>query len=195
VKKSKGDDQTNVASNNGDVVKMSDGSGSAGGAVVTPPDKGSAAVVTPPDKGSAAVVTPPDTGSAAVVTPPDNKGSAAVVKPPDNKGSAAPPDNKGSGDKTVVSNTTVKITSNPPGAEIYLDSMATGKKTPQDLILPRKTVRISLKMKGYDDFRKSLSLTAATVTVDAPLKKTVTGPGKGSGSAKKACDTCLERPD
>jgi hypothetical protein len=213
VLKGKGaSDKPVVSADNGSselVVKM-DGSGSSVD-VVTPPDpKGSA--VAPPDPGgsaaggsasatgSAAVVTPDNQGSAAAgsnETPPDSKGSASP--PPDKKGSASPPpDNKGSAavvvtprdkvqDKTIVKNSTVKVTSTPSGADIYVDSKPTGKKTPADLQLPRGNVRITLKSKGYDDYKKSMVL-GADVALDGQMKKT-----KATGS--KPCDTCLERPD
>ncbi len=180
-----------------DVVKMA-----GSDTTPPPPDKGSAALVTPPDNGSAAVVTPPeDKGSAAVVVPPpEDKGSAAVVTPPENKGSAAvvvtPPENKGSAsvpDKTIVKTSTVKVTSNPSGAEILVDGKATGKKTPAELLLPRKGVRITLRLKGFDDYKKSMVLAADVLAVDAVMKKTAVVPGRGSSS--KPCDTCLERPD
>jgi hypothetical protein len=123
---------------------------------------------------------------------PENKGSAAV---PENKGSAAVPENKGSATEMVTVTGALTVNSNPPGADIYINSKSTGKKTPATLTLPRADYKITLRMKGFDDFRKTVSLKQDAVTFDAPLKKaTATGKGSASGTSKQ-CDTCLERPD
>ncbi|NVB78903.1 MAG: PEGA domain-containing protein [Kofleriaceae bacterium] len=167
------------------VVPENTGSATAQGSATMPENKGSAAV--PETKGSAAV--PENKGSAAV---PENKGSAAV---PEHKGSAAVPENKGSATEMVTVTGALTLSSNPPGADIYINSKSTGKKTPATLTLPRADYKITLRMKGFDDFRKTVSLKQDTVTFDAPLKKaTATGKGSASGTSKQ-CDTCLERPD
>ena len=187
-----------VASGSDRVVTMgsNDTTPETKGSAVVPETKGSAAVPEnkgsatgiPETKGSAAV--PETKGSAAV---PENKGSAAV---PENKGSAAVPENKGSATEQVAVTGALTITSNPPGADIYINSKSIGKKTPATLTLPRTDYKITLRMKGFEDFRKSVSLKHDTLTFDAPLKKATGGTGKGSGSGgAKQCDTCLERPD
>jgi serine/threonine-protein kinase len=189
-----------------------------GSAAVIAMDKGSAAVAveTPPNNGSAVGVPVVDNGSAA--TPPQNgsAGSAgsAATPPPDNKGSAEVktpeiPTNNGSADKTIVKMTPVTITSDPPGADIYINGMSVGKKTPSELNLPRDSVKVSLRLKGYDEARKNVKVGESPVKIDEKLRvKSTTvqtgtgkgsGAGKGSGSGKgkstKTCDTCLERPD
>jgi len=198
-----------VADSGSDKVVMDGSNGSAGAVTPPPPDnKGSA--VTPPDNGSAATPNNGSAGSAAVVnngsaaTPNNgsattNNGSAAVT-PPDNKGSGSvtPPDNKGSGDKTVVPMTTVHVTSTPPGADIYINGSSAKKQTPADLTLARNGTdwKITLKLKGFGNASKTLKLTGDTMSLDLPMPKApVVVPGKGSGSAKPKCDTCLERPD
>jgi len=126
--------------------------------------------------GSAAVVT--NTGSAGSAA-----GSAAVVVPP-------------------PMTATLTLTSTPDGAEIFINGVSTGKKTPSTMTLPRGKISIAFRLKGYED------LFMREVAVDGDLSKEValhkahtngtghgsahTGTGKGSA---KACDTCLERPD
>jgi len=183
---------------------------SSSAAAPPPDDKGSNVVAMgsggPSDKGSA---TTPDTnkGSAAG-TPDTNKGSATV--PDTNKGSATVPDtNKGSATEVTVNkgsaavepaNASLTINSNPPGADIYINGVANGKKTPATLSLPRGDYKIALKLHGFVDYKKTVALKSDTMTLDAPMPKVSGGntggnkPGnKGSGS--KPCDTCLERPD
>jgi len=205
LKKKGGDDKPVVAAGSNDgsdgsanVVKM-DGSGSA--AVVTPPTPNTGSAVTPvPDSGSGSATT--NTGSAGSAagtgsaTPPENTGSGTTT-PPDNKGSGAttPPTNGSAA--TVVQNTTVKVTSNPPGADILVNGAAIGKKTPADLELPRgKDTKITVRMKGMADVVRRFKLGADPVNVDAVMKPPVAGKGSGSGKGSgKTCDTCLERPD
>jgi hypothetical protein len=127
-------------------------------------------------------------GSAAV---PENKGSAEHQGAAENKGSAAVPEHK---PEHVVVNGALTINSNPPGADIYINSKATGKKTPATLTLPRAAYKITLRMKGFDDYRKSVSLRQDTFSFDASMKK-ATVKGTGSAGTSKQCDTCLERPD
>jgi hypothetical protein len=178
------------------------------------PDDGSGAVVTMDNKGSAEVGTPPNpnTGSAAV-TPPNpntgsaagtNTGSAAVKTPETSSGSAAvkTPDlpNTGSAtniEKTVVKQTVVTINSDPPGADIYVNStLIPNKKTPADLNLDRTSVKITLRLRGYDKVEKTVSVGDSAMKLDLSLKKSAsptttttntttgtTGTGKGSGTS------------
>ena len=156
------------------------------GSAETMVDKGS-------DKGSAVVQTPPPpvTPDAAVaVAPPD--AAVQVVEHETGSGSAA-----GSA-ATPAATLSLAINSVPPGADIYVNSAPTNKKTPNTLSLPPGEYKITLRNKGFDDFRKTVSL-KSDQKVDAALKKYVPpsgqGSGKGKGSGTKQCDTCLERPD
>jgi serine/threonine-protein kinase len=156
------------------------------GSAETMVDKGS-------DKGSAVVQTPPPpvTPDAAVaVAPPD--AAVQVVEHETGSGSAA-----GSA-ATPAATLSLAVNSVPPGADIYVNSAPTNKKTPNTLSLPPGEYKITLRNKGFDDFRKTVSL-KSDQKVDAALKKYVPpsgqGSGKGKGSGTKQCDTCLERPD
>jgi hypothetical protein len=154
--------------------------GSAETMVENGSNQGSAVVQTPPPvtpDAAVAVVTPDaavqvvehhETGSGA--------GSAAVVKP--------------------VTNVSLTVNTTPPGADIYVNSAPANKQTPSTLELPPGTYKITLRNKGFDDYRKTVSL-KGDQKVDATLKKYVppTNTGKGKGSGTKVCDTCLERPD
>jgi hypothetical protein len=146
------------------------------------------------DKGSAVVQTPPPiTPDAAVaVAPPD----AAVQVVQHDTGSAN--GSAGSATVTPVANVSLTINSVPAGADIYVNSAPSNQQTPATLKLPPGTYKITLRNKGFDDYRKTVSL-KADQKVDASLKKYVPptgqGSGKGKGSATKVCDTCLERPD
>jgi hypothetical protein len=80
----------------------------------------------------------------------------------------------------------------PPGAEILVGGRSTGKVTPAELQLSRSSLKITLKLKGYESYSKTIGAGDAQVKLDVPLKKPTTQTGKGSG---KSCDTCLERPD
>jgi hypothetical protein len=174
--------------------------------VAAKPDDGSAKVAV--NKQTQPPPPPPDTGSNKAMGTPDNKGSAT----PDNKGSATPPDNKGSAmtvekgsaepkqPKDVLSFSAVTITSTPSGAEILINGASLGKKTPATLNLPMgKDVSVRLKLSGFADFKKDLSINKETIEFAAPLRKVASsGTGKGSGKGnggQKNCDTCLERPD
>jgi hypothetical protein len=150
--------------------------GSAGSAVVTNSGSAGSAAVVVTNTGSA--------GSAAVVTNTGSAGSAAVVVPP-------PP-----------TTAALTLTSTPDGAEIFINGVSIGKKTPQTMTLPRGKVSVAFRLKGYEDlFMKEVPLDG-DLTKDAALHKAHTGgtghgsahTGTGKGSAK-ACDTCLERPD
>ncbi|HEX7699718.1 MAG TPA: PEGA domain-containing protein, partial [Kofleriaceae bacterium] len=125
-----------------------------------------------------------NTGSAAVVTNTGSAGSAAVVVPPRPTTAA------------------LTLTSTPDGAEIIINGVSTGKKTPQTITLPRGKLTIAFRLKGYEDlFVKEVALDG-DVSKEVALHKAHTGgtghgsahTGTGKGSAK-ACDTCLERPD
>jgi eukaryotic-like serine/threonine-protein kinase len=166
-------DQPETGSGSGQVVVEN---GSAGSAI------GSAAVHTPP---------PPITPDAAVaVTPPVD---AAVVAET-GSGSGA-----GSGSAVVTaSNVSLTINSVPAGADIYLNGVVmAGKKTPATLMVPPGNYKISVRSKGFEEYKKTIAL-KGDMAVDAALKKpSTTGNtgNKGKGSGAKQCDTCLERPD
>jgi eukaryotic-like serine/threonine-protein kinase len=160
--------------------------------VVTLDNKGSAEPTPTPDQGSVAIATP-DQGSAEA--PPPDQGSATVEPPPPpDKGSAAEPPPPPPPDKEPIPavNRPVIISSVPPGAEILVGGRSTGKVTPAELQLSRSSLKITLKLKGYESYSKTIGAGDAQVKLDVPLKKPTTQTGKGSG---KSCDTCLERPD
>jgi serine/threonine-protein kinase len=173
--------------------------GSSGSATTT---TGSAMTVEHGSAGSAVVATTGSAGSAgsAVVETGSagSAGSAAVVVV--NTGSAG---SAGSAATPLVPKTaSLTLTSTPDGADIFVNNVATGKKTPATLTLPRGKVLIAFRLKGYEDlFVKDIVLDTDQVTKDVALHHAHTGtghgsghPGNGKGSAK-ACDTCLERPD
>ena len=144
---------------------------------------------------------------------PGPDGSAAPVDritPRAGSGSAPPSEPRGdagSGSAAVLPEpmVTLEVNSNPEGAEIYINSGDTGKKTHASIQYPRtkKTATITLKLKGYDDYViPRFALDTDEITKSAVLKLASTKiPGKGSGhvpgkgSGTKQCDTCLERPD
>jgi eukaryotic-like serine/threonine-protein kinase len=155
-----------------------------GSAEQTPlPDQDGAGSATPEQENSGSAETPPDKGSAAVDTPPPDKGSAEQTTPAPDKGSEPIPAVK----RTVV------ISSVPPGADIYVNGGAIGKTTPAELQLSRDSMKVTLRLKGYESYNKTIAAGGARVKLDVPLKKPGSQPGKGSGG--KSCDTCLERPD
>jgi PEGA domain len=134
--------------------------------------------------GSAAVVTNTGSGSAAIVTNTGSAGSAALVVPP-------------------PANAALTLTTTPDGAEIFINGVSTGKKTPQTITLPRGKLSIAFRLKGYEDlFMKDVALDG-DISKEVALHKAHTTSGTGHGSAHtgtgkgsaKACDTCLERPD
>ena len=178
------------------------GSGSAGSGTVMTVEHGSAGSAVTPNTGSAVV---PTTGSATGSAVATNTGSATT-----NTGSAA----ANTGSASVTPNTgsaavlpavaTLTLTSTPDGADIFINSAPTGKKTPATLQLPKTgKVTIGFRLKGYEDlFIKEVALDSDAITKDATLHKSHSGGGTGKGSAHgtgkgsaKACDTCLERPD
>ena len=166
-----------------DVVSMNNGSSEGSSLAVTParPDAAAAPVVVD------AAVVPAATVDAAAVTV-----DAAVVKP----------------EVTLLK---LEVDSTPPGAEIFLNAVDTGKKTPATLTVPKTNVKanIRLKLHGYvDAVIKDVSLDSGdSVKESATLKVyAVTPPGGGShtgagkGSAKtggthESNDTGLERPE
>ena len=146
--------------------------GSAGSA-------GRAVAVTTGSAGSAVAVNTGSAGSA-------NTGSAAVAV--GSAGSAAEP--------TMASLT---LTTTPAGAEIFLDGMSTGKKTPMTIEVARgSVVVIGLRLKGYEDlFLKEIKVDSDKLSKDGTLKKLASTTTHTHTTTKtpKACDTCLERPD
>ena len=186
------------AGSGSEVAQQGSGTGSA---TVMTVEHGSAGSAT---AGSAAIATgSATTGSAAVATgsATQSTGSAAVAT-----GSATTPTTgSGTGSAAVLpAVVTLTLATTPDGAEIFINSAPTGKKTPASLQIPKTgKVTIGFRLKGYDDlFLKEVALDSDAITKEVTLKKTHTGGGTGHGSAHgtgkgsaKQCDTCLERPD
>jgi hypothetical protein len=94
------------------------------------------------------------------------------------------------------------IDSTPAGAEVVGTDKTSYGKTPARLTLPISDmpVELELRLAGYRKKTKQLVVSGnalVQVTLDrapAPSPSGTKGKGKGSG-AKKACGTCLERPD
>jgi len=171
------------------VVSMNSGSSEGSAISVTPTHT---AVI------DAATPTVPETGSAAA-------GSAAA-------GSAATGSAAGS-DMTVKPDlrfVKLTITSEPQGAEIFLNGVDTGKKTNATLTVPHTKAhpKIELKLHGYADGEiRGIALDAGDeITGSAKLIKlaapstthgTGKGSGKGSGSTHHGAGGAddLERPE
>ena len=178
------------------------GSGSAGSGTVMTVQHGSAGSAVTPNTGSAVV---PTTGSATGSAVATNAGSAGSAVSPNTGSAATPNTGSGTGSAAVLpAVATLTLTSTPDGADIFINSAPTGKKTPATLQLPKTgKVTIGFRLKGYEDlFIKEVALDSDTITKDATLHKSHSGGGTGKGSAHgtgkgsaKACDTCLERPD
>jgi len=162
------------------------GSGSASG--------GSGNVVTMNNGSSGSGSAPVDSGGSGA-------GSQVAVKPPP----PAPPDAPPAvvtppPEPTMV---TVNVTSEPPGAEIFVDGVDVGKVTNTTLSVPiHGNPQIRLKLKGYDDFAfKQQQLDKDLAEPLAKLKKasvvghgphtppTGTGSGSGKGSATTTTNT------
>jgi PEGA domain len=132
----------------------------------------------------------------------------AVVAPP-------PPD---AGVKpieaTVAKTVSIELTSTPDGAEIYLNSVDTGKHAPDTLTLPAggKPAQITFKLHGYADVvLANVALDGGDLKKDVTLKKVVaqtqttttqqqtqqthqTQQTQKPHTTAKPCDTCLEPP-
>jgi serine/threonine-protein kinase len=193
-------ESNNSSSGSGDTVTMANGTGSAtatGNAKTV--ERGSAASAGSANTATGSAASGTTEGSAAVAAKGSGAGSAVAAK-----GSAA---GSTSPEPAMV---TLKLTSTPDGAEIYLDNVDQGKKTEATLQVPRtkKPATITFRLKGYDDLViKDVGLDVDEVTKSGELKKhlvpltgtgTGTGTGHGTGKGKgkgKNCDTCLERPD
>jgi len=162
----------------GSDVAMNAGSAEGSAMTVTPP-RPDAAVAMPVD---AAVAVAADAAVPVAV-------DAAIVKP----------------DVTLLKLT---IDSTPPGAEIFLNAVDTGKKTPATLTVPKTSVKanVRLKLHGYvdavikdvaldsgDEVKESATLKVYSVT--PPGGGTHTGAGKGSGKHQQQDDSGLERPE
>ena len=179
------------------------GSGSAGSATVMTVEHGSAGSATP-NKGSAAVATGSATPSTGSATPSTGSAAVATGSATPSTGSATPSTGSGAGSAVLPSVATLTLSTTPDGAEIFINSVSTGKKTPATLQLPKTgKVTIGFRLKGYEDlFIREVALDSDTITKEATLHKSHSGGGTGKGSAHgtgkgsaKACDTCLERPD
>ena len=130
---------------------------------------GSAVAATGSDHGSAAQ----PVGSATVAT-----GSAAPQV--GSAGGAAPPPPP----PPELALPRLIVHSKPPGAEIYLDGIDTGKATDATLELPRKTkaVTLVLRLDHYDDLvLKNVAIDKPEVTQDVTLKKHASSSGGHSG--------------
>ncbi len=157
------------------------GSANTGSAAVAVGSAGSAVALNTGSAGSA------NTGSAN--TGSASTGSAAVaVGSAGSAGSAAEP--------TMASLT---LTSTPAGAEVFINGLPTGKKTPMTLELARGSVAaIGFRLKGYEDlFLKEIKVDSDKLAKDGTLKKLASSTTHTHTTTKtpKACDTCLERPD
>jgi len=147
-----------------------------------------------------------DTGSAVVVKMDNGSGSAnlattnppvpvdAAPPPPPPVDAAPPPPPVDAAEaKPAITMTRVTVTSTPPGAEIYINGAPLHKQTPAELTLPAGDARLSLRLKGYSEFKSTVSPKGDTMNVDASLKKAATVVVPPGG--KKPCKDCLERPD
>jgi len=160
------------------------------------PDEGSSKIAM--GSGSAEPPPPQPQPQPQPQPPPQPQGSAVTV--PDNKGSAVAPN----GNEVKLAQVTIKST--PSGADILINGVSVGKKTPATLSLPKVDVTVTLKLKGHEEYKKPLVIKEDTVSLDTPLKEKKSSGGsrtgskekgsgnKGSGSTK-SCDTCLEKPD
>ena len=121
-------------------------------------------------------------------------GSGSASAKAAGSGSAVPNAGSGSGSaKTVVPPppdiTTMKltVTSDPAGAEIFLDGVDLGKQTNTTLVLPinHNKAQLRLRLKGYDDFVIKDVALDGDLNETATLKKVTVSSGHGSGSAGK----------
>ena len=98
----------------------------------------------------------------------------------------------------VAQNVTIHVDSDPQGAEIYVDNVDTGQKTPADMARPKggKPIALTLKLHGYADGGVRGVTLDADATKSVALKKFVAAPQPPKHTnPTKTCDTCLERPD
>lgn len=77
------------------------------------------------------------------------------------------------------------VTSDPAGAEIFLDGVDLGKQTNTTLVLPinHNKAQLRLKLKGYDDFVIRDVALDGDLAENAALKKVAVSSGHGSGSS------------
>ena len=93
------------------------------------------------------------------------------------------------------------LTTTPAGAEIFLNGLSTGKKTPMTIEVARGSVSaIEFRLKGYENlFLKEIKIDSDKLAKDGALKKlassSTTTHTHTTTKTPKACDTCLERPD
>ncbi len=91
----------------------------------------------------------------------------------------------------------ITLTSTPSGAAIWIDGKDTGKRTPSPIQVDkaRRAVTITLRLAQHDDLvLKKFSVTGDVEKALKLRKRTVTTPGRGSGSGR-VDDTKLERPE
>jgi serine/threonine-protein kinase len=176
----------------GSVAVADPGSGSA-----TVDDPGSAAIEDPgPGSGSAgttAIKDPgpgPGSGSAAIKDPGPGSGSAAIKDPGPGSGSGAT--------QTVPERKLVKlkITSNPPGATVFLDNKKLGT-TPGTFEVPRsdKKGKLEIKLRGFEGDSEKIALDQAFERSFVLKKKRGGGTSSGSGSKPGGGDDLIDPDD
>jgi len=94
----------------------------------------------------------------------------------------------------------LSVTSDPPGAKIYLNGENTKLTTPATLenLTPGKRVTVSLFQKGYEDWKRTVSVESErTVPVSATLKKeqTVTPTPPPTQTTKTETKTETKKPE
>ena len=97
----------------------------------------------------------------------------------------------------VIEMANITLTSTPSGAAIWIDGKDTGKRTPSPIQVDkaRRAVTITLRLAQHDDLvLKKFSVTGDVEKALKLRKRTVTTPGRGSGSGR-VDDTKLERPE
>jgi len=176
--------------------------------VVVTTSGGTVAAGSGSDPGSQAV-TEPDAGSAiprgsdmtvqhGSNTPgsntPGSGGSNAIVG-----GSGSQMPGSAGSNQAEPATTTLRITTTPPGAKILIDGVEQKVKTPLPLEkLPRKPVKLVLKLAGYDDITvEKLALEDDVVAKEfifKPTKKSgggkvITGKGSGTTTGKGSATT------
>ncbi|HEX5037362.1 MAG TPA: serine/threonine-protein kinase [bacterium] len=145
---------------------------------VTPETPTTPTVTTTPVTPPVTPVIPPVTP----VTPPETPTSPTVTTTP-----VTPPVTPVTPPVTPQTPTTppapvygkLSVTSDPPGAKVYMNGENTGRTTPTTLenLSPGKRVTVALYQKGYEDWRRTYTVEGnRTVPVYGSMKKTETAP-------------------
>jgi serine/threonine-protein kinase len=177
------------------------GSDRTGGSAGTTGSAGTAGTSGPGSDKTGGVAVGSDKGSAAPV---ESSGTGSdkttVASATDTTGTGAVGSDKGSGEARTVhpEKVTIDVSSTPPGARVFIENVDTGKVTPTQLKFPRapgKTHAITLKLKGYNNYTKSVD-SGEDLKQKIELVKAKTGgvtmpsgtgnPGRGNGSGNKA---------